>query len=224
MRDPFDDDLLALGIEDVGRLRESPDHVVEHDQDRELEEHRQASTRRVHPVRPVERHHLLVHLLAQLLALGRRRARLRLVAVLDLLHLRREELHPHHRAGARAREGEDDDHHGDREQGDRDGIIRDKPVEEGEDVPDQNEDRVQDRTDDGRTGLGGVGGSGEEHLGPQPGTGSKPRLPNGRQRATRLSASQDPRPAPWVSTASTAYAEQEGRKWQGEGRPARSPW
>ena len=63
---------------------------------------------------------------------------------------------------------------------------------------------MQGRPYDGRTGLGRVGGGGEQHLGPQPGTGSKPRLPNGRHRAMRFSASQIPRATPCISTASTA--------------------
>jgi hypothetical protein len=42
------------------------------------------------------------------------------------------------------------------------------------------------------------------------GTGSYPNPPKGRHLASLRTASQDPRTAPWVATASAAYTEQDG--------------
>jgi len=68
---------------------------------------------------------------------------LRLVTRLDLLHLRCQKLHPHHGTGAGTREREHDDHHSDGEEAIRYGVVRDQPVEKGEDVADEDEDRMQ---------------------------------------------------------------------------------
>jgi len=56
------------------------------------------------------------------------------------------------------------------------------------------------------------------------GTGSNPDGPKGRQRNNRLIMSQPPRREPWISIASWAYSEQEGKKRQGEGLLGRSDW
>jgi hypothetical protein len=49
------------------------------------------------------------------------------------------------------------------------------------------------------------------------GTGSNPDGPKGRQRNNRLIMSQPPLLEPWISIASWAYSEQEGKKRQGDG-------
>jgi hypothetical protein len=49
------------------------------------------------------------------------------------------------------------------------------------------------------------------------GTGSNPDGPKGRQRNNRLIMSQPPRREPWISIASWAYSEQEGKNRQGDG-------
>jgi hypothetical protein len=49
------------------------------------------------------------------------------------------------------------------------------------------------------------------------GTGSNPDGPKGRQRNNRLIMSQPPRREPWISIASWAYSEQEGKNLQGDG-------
>jgi len=56
------------------------------------------------------------------------------------------------------------------------------------------------------------------------GTGSKPDGPSGRHRVRRLTASQVPRRDPCTSTASSAYAEHDGKNRQGDGRPSRARW
>ena len=59
------------------------------------------------------------------------------------------------------------------------------------------------------TGVGDVDVSGVERAG---GTGSCPPGWKGWQRSSRRTASHPPRAAPYVSTASSAYAEQVGWK------------
>lgn len=48
----------------------------------------------------------------------------------------------------------------------------------------------------------------------RPGTGSNPWAASGRQRASRFTASHEPRTTPNRRTASVAYSEQEGTNLQ----------
>ena len=108
----------------AGMLREVPQRVVEGDEDRQLDEHRQARGSRVDLVLPVELHQLFVLLLLVLLVL-----------LLDLLHLRRIALQVLHRVDLlhRQRHEQHPDDHGQRDDRPRpreaDGAVQ--PVEDG---------------------------------------------------------------------------------------------
>ena len=87
----------VLGV--AVRVGEAVEHPVEDDEDRHLQQQRQAAAHRVDVVLLVELHHLLVELLPVVLVLR-----------LQLLHLRLEPLHGHHRPGALERQRGEEDH------------------------------------------------------------------------------------------------------------------
>ncbi len=118
-------------------LGEVAEDVVEGDEDRELQQQRQAGRGRVDVVLPVELHQLF--LLA--LAVG-------LVALLDLLHLRLVPLEGLHRVDLLHRERHEEHAHDHRHGHDRPGPGQaDRPVEPEEDVVErvlERGDRAQD--------------------------------------------------------------------------------
>ena len=91
----------------VAQFDRAPEHRVESEKDRDLDEHRETSAEGIDPVLLVELHQLLVHLL-----------RVVLILLAKFRHLRREKLHPLHGGGCLVlqgpeggldEDGEDDD-------------------------------------------------------------------------------------------------------------------
>ena len=132
------------------------------------EEHRQAAACRADAVLPVERHHLFLLLLAHLLLLLGRHPRLHLVLVPHLEQLRLEELHLHHRAGAFARQWEDDDHRHQCQQDDGDPVAVAEAVEGGQQPPEDRREGVDDAAQD-------VGKHHARLTSPAPGRSPSPR-------------------------------------------------
>ena len=133
---------------EVARELEVLQRVVEGDEDRELQQHRQARGGRVDLVLPVELHQLFVLLLPVVLVL-----------LLDLLHLRRVLLQRLHRVDLpdrqRHEQHPDDDRRGDDRPGPAQAEVRVEPVENVThhvlELADDR-DRVEDRVKDHRTG------------------------------------------------------------------------
>src|SRR5580700_8366554 len=171
------------------------DHVVNADDDRVLKDHRPASGKRIDLVLFVQRHRfglqaLFVVLMALLQFLELRR---------DLLHRKKGlELHGVERPKEQPDERRQDD--------EAPAQILDRLVDRQNDRRKEIDDRLQPRRRenqmhgwvplwDGRLGAG---------------TKSTPPGFHGWQRASRASASQAPRKAPWSLTATSAYCEHEG--------------
>src|SRR4029079_5972914 len=159
------------------------ERVVEGDEDRQLQEHREAGGSRVDLVLPVELHQLLVLLLL-----------VALVLLLDLLHLRRVALQVLHRVDLLDRERHEEHPHHDRRT-------------DARPRPRQAETRVEPAQDvlHHRLELADDRDRVEDHR-----TGSKPPWLQGLQRSSRQPASRLPRTRPWRRSACTAYSEQEG--------------
>ena len=102
------------------------DNPEQDEEDRQLHQERQTPTQRIDAVLLVERHQLLVHLLAIVL-----------VPRLNRFEFGLQSLHLQHRARALERQWGNDDHHSQREQDDCNAVGRDQRVEEGEDLGDQ---------------------------------------------------------------------------------------
>ena len=98
------------------RVGQTTDDVVEDDQEGKLDEHREATTSRIHFFLFVETHHLFVELLTVLYAL---------VLLLKLLDLRLQSLHGDHRLRALDGEWGQRTHDDDRQNGDGDRIVGD---------------------------------------------------------------------------------------------------
>ena len=105
----------------------------EREEDRHLHQERQTTRERVDLVLLVELHHLFVELGAVVLVLR-----------LELLDLRLRPLHGDHRLRLLRGEREQHQHHHDGEQDDRDPEVRDDPVEEREDRPEEVVDGIED--------------------------------------------------------------------------------
>jgi hypothetical protein len=139
------DGLVQIGgVLDVLRsvaVHETVDDPVHDDEDRHLQEHREAPAERVDRVLLVEGHHRLVESLA-----------IALVLVLELLDLRLQALQRQHRAGALHRERRQHDHHREREH--RDG--EDVAVGEAEVEGEQPRERVKHGWSSFRDGIDAV--------------------------------------------------------------------
>ena len=171
-------------------LREVPQRVVERDENRQLDEHRQARSRRVDLVLPVELHQLFVLLLL-----------VALVLLLDLLHLRRVALQVLHRVDLlhRQRHEQHPDDHGERDDRPRPREVE-RAVEPVENVARDVLERV----------AGSPRGREDASSGSPRRAGSKPPWLHGLQRRSRQPASALPRTRPFACTASIAYCEQDG--------------
>ena len=108
----------------VGRTSASAGEAVEHavhdEEHRHLQQQRQARRQRIDLVLLIELHHLFVELLA-----------ITAMLCLEPLHLRLQTLHLEHALGALERERGHEDHHGERDQRDREGIVVGQAVELG---------------------------------------------------------------------------------------------
>ena len=146
-------------------LREVPQHEVEGEEDRDLDEHRQARRRRVDLVLLVELHQLLVQALAVALVLR-----------LDRLHLRHVRLHALHRVDLLDHDRHERDPDDDRQRDDRPAPREaDRVVQ----VLEQPRERVLDRAED----------PGDDHASP----GSRRR--RGSRGCSAAAASRLQRPA-----------------------------
>ena len=181
---------VATGAErgvEVGRLRDVlvgvAHHAEEREEHRHLHQEGQTTRERVDLVLLVELHHLFVELGAVVLVLR-----------LELLDLRLRPLHGHHRLGLLGRQREHHQHHEDGEQDDGDPEVRDDPVEEREDRPEEVVDGIERGAggEDHRVSLlpprrRARSGTNVRSVG---GTGSSPPSCQGWQRPTRRIASQ----------------------------------
>src|SRR5262245_26176665 len=175
-------------------LLEVAEREEQGDEDRELEQDRQAGGGRVDLVLPVELHQLLVLPLLVVLP-----------ALLDLLHLRRVHLEVLHGVDLPHHHGHEEDPHHDDERDDRPGPRQaDRVVEpledSGEDVLEGRENACDDHVSSPRRRLKTVWSR----------TWSTPPCDHGLQRSSRQQARTEPRNRPSSRNASTAYCEQLG--------------
>ena len=202
--------LVELGVLRDVLLRVTQD-VEEGEEDRQLHQEGQATRERVDLVLLVELHHLFVELLAVVLVLRLKRlisGCTRCIAIIERRLLGRERV--------------EQQHDREREQDDRDAQVRDQRVEERPAAS-----RWRRRSGRGRNPCGAslsrsspaapastAGGtyvrfgalSGARRAGPGR---ARPRA-RGGSGPHAATASQEPRAAPWRSSASSAYAEHDG--------------
>ena len=168
----------------VARLDEArrvAQHVVEADEDRDLDDDRQAGPERVDALVLVELHHLLVQHLA-----------VAAVLLLELADLGLQRLHAAHRLLLLDRQRHEREAHEEGEQDDRPRPRRARDVVDVDEGPAQ---RVRDRPDRRRARED------EAHRGL---TGSYPPRLQGLQRRRRQTARAEPRTNPCTATASSA--------------------
>jgi hypothetical protein len=183
----------------MSALNWAAQQVEEGDEERDLQQQRQARGGGIEPVLLVELHHLLVE--ALLVAL---------VALLELLHLGREALHVLHPADALVGERQDRDPHDHGQHHDRPAPAQpDRVVPELEDDVGDVDQRLEDVGDDGGHGIrwrlvDGLGRAPRPRKSRCPSTRSTPPRLHGLQRTTRQVASTSPLSMPNDRTASTA--------------------